>query len=127
MKFYRIEHRIDKSGVYRNDYKEVMNTMNDLVKLNKHPSPWLDSALEAMMKSMDWEYWWIDPDFIFGFKSEEQMRAWFYRNEMFEVLIKNDFVLNIYEGEIMAGSTQAIADKTQLKFVETVELSKFIA
>jgi len=84
-KFYRLENK-EKEGVYHNG--SMWSELFDLTDSNRHPGPGRDSKLVEECKNesifthdIDFlgrpDYTFINKDFIFGFATIEQYRAWF--------------------------------------------------
>ena len=105
-------------GVYRGEtnlynYRKYGDFTRDRV----HPVPKCDSKLMQSIpkcgKRLDCfgveepKFKWIF-NFVFGFSSIEQLRAWFYEDEVIEWLHENGFSLVVYEGIAYHGNCQSI-------------------
>ncbi len=121
MKFYRLEHKETKGGVYRGS-----NSLNPSVDPSRHPLPHNDSKLvrEGIDKIFKKYYdgsedcYFDGCDYIFGFESADQYRSWFYRDEVLTSAKREGFALNLYETEnFFCGNTQMVAEKETLVLV----------
>ncbi len=125
MKFYRLEHKDTKAGVFRSGIPGVWPIASEFTSGTNHPSPWDDSLLNEEMVRRKW-YWHNPgdlPEYIFGFINIQQFRAWFYVSESLEKLEKLGIVLNCYEtDDYIVGYTQMIARKETLRFIETLPI-----
>ncbi len=81
---------------------------------DKHPSPSRDSALWQGLKDAQkcgpTGYPDVRP-YIFGFSSLEQLRAWFFADEVLKYLYENGFRLYSSNAQRIAGNSQAICLK----------------
>lgn len=122
MKFYRLEHKESKSGVYRGT-----DAINPPTNRDRHPLPNHDSKLvregmgKIFTKYEDFEDCFFNSngyDYIFGFESADQYRSWFYSDTFLGKAKRKGFVLNLYETEdFFLGNTQMVARKETLVFV----------
>ena len=122
MKFYRLEDKKTKTGIYRSDIKPIENLIWEYYRDGgNHPGPTSDSLMQKEMEKLGWEE--VDQNYIFGFNTVEQYRAWFTQDGHLEVFLKNGTVLNCYETEdFLMGHAQMIARKETLVFVEEVNI-----
>lgn len=107
-------------GIYRGRYVRVEDYVCDI---SRHPTPNRDSKLKETAahlfdESGDFE----GIDFIFGFESIVQLRAWFYNDEIFSYLNDEGFVLVEMVGEIYHGNCQSIIDGSTAEIVKTFSL-----
>ncbi len=131
MKVFRIEHREKKVGVYRHYGNECYEILREFTKseLNgKHPLPVNDSKL--VMEVEKELFLFISGEFHYGFENLEQLRRWFFCDDIFEPLQKVGFVLRVYDvPKAYFGNTQAcfLSEYHEDKYIsETIELSTLI-
>lgn len=132
---YRIE---DESGcgVYRGtrslyNYEKFCEFEKDRV----HPMPRKDSKLMASLPKRSREIGFFGEEsikslflseFVFGFSSPEQLRAWFYEDEVLVWLGMNGFSLVVYNGYAHHGNSQSIVKKGSKK-IQKISLADFLA
>lgn len=125
MKFYRLEHKDTKSGVFRSGIPGVWSIASQFTSGTNHPSPWSDSLLNEEMEKRGW-YWYKKgnlSEYIFGFINIQQFRSWFYVSESLEKLEELGIVLNMYEtDDYIVGYTQMIARKETLRFIQNLPI-----
>jgi len=122
MKFYRLEHKETKGGIYRSNPGIWLDTDD-----RRHPMPFNDSKLvregmgKIFTKYEDFEGCFFNSrgyDYIFGFESADQYRSWFYSDEFLSLAVEKGFSLNLYETEdFFLGNTQMVARKETLVLV----------
>lgn len=91
----------------------------------RHPIPMRDSKLRKTASHLfDTEcYTTFDaPDFIFGYSSLDQLRAWFYKDEPLRILHDKGYKLLHLEGECYHGNSQAVINKTTMKVLSKTSL-----
>ena len=121
---YRIE---DIKG--RGPYRGVCDIQSAFDDEPRHPVPRNDSKLcetasHLFRKDPYGPYGAIfdAPNFVFGYSSIKQLRAWFYKDEPLRILHKNGYSLLHLEGECYHGNSQAIINKTTMKVLSTTSL-----
>lgn len=126
MRFYRLEMKDTKQGVYRSDSTEVDEIIECFTSMDRHPTPWNDSLLGDKLWERKWSEFGTNEgmeQYIFGFKSLKQFRAWFYSDVVLLELEEKDIELNLYQTtDYITGYTQMIARKDELKFVKTLPI-----
>ena len=107
MLFYRIEDK-KRYGPYKNGYDAIRQWLKGKSSSSpRHPVPQDDSLLmESLRKDGFSEPYF--PRFRFGFKSIEQLRAWFYDDKILLALEALGFKLAIYDADVLVGSSQAV-------------------
>jgi hypothetical protein len=110
MQIYRVEHKENKSGPYRqmnNEMEEVLSKHS----LYKKPTPRNDLLLRPK--------WIAIPDstidnYRFGFESIEQLNDWFEAEEERQMLHRFGFVIRVYEADdVLIGMHQVVFNITK--------------
>lgn len=104
MRILRIE-RPDGTGPYNTgDYR-----LHDLASCRtKHPMPEADSKIASVWSELSWK---MRDEYFFGFKGHGQYRAWFYSDEMLEVMAGLNLELVEFEVDaehVVIGNAQVI-------------------
>lgn len=109
MKVFRFE---DSSGI--GPYRSNISSPDIKFDSFRHPLPYEDSKLSSKTEEygIDLKYGTL-PEFLrFGFSSLDQLRNWFYSNNMLIELHRAGFVLKIYESNaVYEGWSQCLFDK----------------
>lgn len=111
MLFFRIEND-EKIGVYNGQGREVMELWaeadgRETLACCAHPCPWDDSLINLFLSNTGGGIW---GEYFFGFTSIEQMRRWFYNDDILALLDQSGYHLSVYEfPSIVSGHTQAMA------------------
>ena len=120
---FRVERKDDGRGMYQSGYG-LHSCKSYKTEFSRHPTPFDDSLLRDNMRAAG-----IGFDFtsyIFGFISIEQLRSWLYRDEWINYLIKNDFILRVYMGEVIVGHTQAIIKDVSKELFTEISLRELL-
>jgi len=136
--FYRLENS-KGHGIYASeeDIADFCRKFSNKHK-ERHPAPEEDSKLLENCKGADifqvsyysGVNYFRGSDYIFGFSSPDQFRAWFFNDKFLKFAEKKGIKLNLYEtDDSFKGNTQMIARKESLVFVGecdilTAELKK---
>ena len=122
MLVYRIENAYGE-GVYRANgwsfgYDFFFNDDN------RHPLPCMDSKLmrEIPTYMIDCKNGMPSSVFSYGFSSLEQLKCWFFQYHWRNRMDEMGFHVNVYEGDVYVGDTQAVFIKAQCKLVDTRSL-----
>ena len=123
-KFYRIENKAGH-GPYHSNSLFTAGFKMEKYSGDRHPSPSQDSALWEGLKAAQNCGSTGFPDvhpYIFGFSSLEQLRAWFFADEVLTYLHEQGFRLYESEVERIAGNSQAICLKENWAAAEKKEI-----
>ena len=115
MLIYRIENETG-DGVYYIGHDSI----HDIIPLTKmrHPIAADDSKLCRALKINEYESRYITSD-RFGFKNLDQLKSWFYSDEVRWFIDSQDFAVSVYESEtVFVGDTQVIFDYPAAKLIE---------
>jgi hypothetical protein len=123
MLVYRIED-VNGGGIYRGDFsgQNPMGTWSS----ERHPAPRNDSLLvhhinntrgsrELTLEISDWVE---HHNYIFGFASPEQLRAWVYEDLWITQMQRRGFrltVLEVEDNDVLVGHTQCIFKREHVK------------
>ena len=103
---YRFEYPRGRGIYHRDDRRSVADLFT--MDLSRHPVPDCDSKLAPMLSGMpDSEF----KTYYFGFCSIEQLRNWFYSDELLKKLHAKGVVIAEYEcrvADVLEGHTQAM-------------------
>jgi hypothetical protein len=116
--FYRIQNKAGH-GPYHSNCLFCTGFTPDKYTCERHPAPSQDSQLVANFKASKYKgdvgrSGDVRP-FIFGFSSIEQLRAWFFADEVLSYLFDNGFSLWESNCEIFAGNSLALALKSEFE------------
>jgi len=109
MLFYRIENQ-KRRGPYA-DHRAagiLDRWMGGKLSSQRHPPLWSDSMLKDALKKDGISTRISSTNFRFGFSSMEQLRAWFFDDNVLLQLEDMGFVLGVYEADVWVGNCQAI-------------------
>lgn len=125
-KFYRLEDS-EKCGIYLSGSSASVACCKFSQKhKSKHPGPERDSKLVEECEGTGIfgesyacdDKWFQGRDYVFGFSSPDQFRAWFFNDKFLKFAEKKGIKLNLYEtDDSFCGNTQMIARKETLIFV----------
>lgn len=134
---YRIENEKGE-GVYRAESRSIYFVVNevkadyqDYQNERRHPTPDRDSKLvDSLPRKAFFGNSKVDPiidcnyisNFIFGFSSVDQLRMWFFNNNILVGLHNCGFKVVVYKGEVYHGNTQAVIRKSTRKKVKEISL-----
>lgn len=129
MVIYRLESLETRIGVYSFDPAgEVIDRWLESKGLpwasSKHPAPCNDSKLWALISNIRLD------DYVFGFDSLKQFRAWFYSDDLLTQLERAGIVLRAYSTAFyFVGNSQAVflkSDHTEANIIEEISLKTLL-
>lgn len=134
MKLIRIEHPKTGCGIYysRSQRSQKLNNfLCDFSAGEKHPEPRDDSKLYITLKE---KYRTVRLEdgvagagfLLYGFSSINQLRAWFYSDDILQEMHNSGFVIVEIEGDITEGNCQATVDKTTITSKVQFNLEKYL-
>ena len=125
-RIFRIE-SVEKRGMYCG---HMWDGIRGVIKLSeRHPDPHKDSKLlnenrDLFCFSINGPYFKAYK-FVFGFSSIDQLRRWIYQDSWLKSLEESGYMLNIYEGDVRPGYTQAVINSHTAALIESHKISDY--
>lgn len=101
----RMEHPIDRMGVYTSD-RSPEHIKEEMMELSgAHPLPMDDSLLTQSITKRKV----LNEEYLYGFKDWQQFRAWFYKDEWINGFLEAGFEIRVFNiPEVHVGYTQCV-------------------
>lgn len=115
---WRIEHPTTLRGMYSSSAR-----IHEFVDFERRPGPFSDNKLRSAWCTLPSTDGWY-----FGFISVAQAFRWVDTKLMFDILIQDGLVANVYLIEkhlLLIGNTQVVFARDDAELVKTIELTEF--